>query len=402
VSGLATRWNRLRYTAWSVGYDAVVGFSRQRSRSLALLALAPGERVLIVGAGTGADLPLLPAGVEVLATDLTPAMLARARARVARLPSMKIDLRVMDGQALDLPDAAYDAVVLHLILAVIPDPVACLREAARVLRPGGRIAVFDKFLAAGARPSLPRRLLNAPARLLATDINRVLEQIVAASGASLAVTHDEPAGLGGAFRIVQLRKRDVAARGIVAAPGAAAGGAPHAGTAAPPEVWLRGPVPGIPAPLQPVAHALLQVREELAGVLADLPADVVWERPAGAAAIGFHALHLAGSTDRLFTYARGESLSETQRAALAAEKEPPREPAAELLRRVESAVDAALAQLAATDPSTLGAARAVGRAGLPSTVGGLLFHAAEHAQRHAGQIATTARILRGSQPNREE
>ena len=82
----------------------------------------------------------------------------------------------MDGQALELPDASFDAVALHLILAVIPDPVRCLAEAARVLRPGGRLAVFDKFVGDDATPSLPRRLLNLPARWLATDLNRPLRR----------------------------------------------------------------------------------------------------------------------------------------------------------------------------------------------------------------------------------
>jgi len=197
-----TSWNRLRYTLWAPFYDFVARFGRQRRRSIALLGLQPGERVLLVGAGTGADLPLIPAGVEVLATDLTPAMLDRARPRIR--PG--IELRVMDGQALDLPDASFDAVILHLIVAVIPDPAACLREAARVLKPGGRIAVFDKFLPDGARPHLPRRLANAFTRTLFTDINRSLGDILERSGVPLRIEHDEPALFGGTFRIVLLRK----------------------------------------------------------------------------------------------------------------------------------------------------------------------------------------------------
>ncbi len=197
----STTWNRRRYTLWAPFYDAVARFGRQRRRSIALLDLRPGERVLLVGAGTGADLPLLPSGVHVLATDLTPAMLARARPR-ARAGT---ELRVMDGQALDLPDAGFDAVILHLILAVIPDPAACLREAARVLRPGGRIAVFDKFLPDAAHPGLARRAANLVTRTLFTDINRRLGDILQAAPA-LTVEHDEPALLGGAFRILLLRK----------------------------------------------------------------------------------------------------------------------------------------------------------------------------------------------------
>ncbi len=199
----ATSWNRLRYTLWSPFYDQVARFGRQRRRSIGLLNLQAGERLLVVGAGTGADLPFVPEGVEVLATDLTPAMLERARPRVR----LGMELRVMDGQALDLPDAGFDAVLLHLILAVIPDPAACLREAARVLKPGGRIAVFDKFLRDGASPSVPRRLANSVISLFFTDLNRRLGDILAASGARLEVEHDESAMLGGMFRIVMLRKR---------------------------------------------------------------------------------------------------------------------------------------------------------------------------------------------------
>ena len=175
-----------------------------------------------------------------------------------------------------------------------------------------------------------------------------------------------------------------------------AGLSPAAGPAraASPEVWLRGPVAGVAAPLQPVAHSLLQVREELEG-LAGLGDRELWLRPGGAAAVGFHLLHLAGSTDRLLTYARGEELSAAQRGALADERDPRPEPATALLARCTAVLEAALAQLRATDPATLAEPREVGRARLPSTVGGLLFHAAEHAQRHAGQAVTTAKIVRG-------
>lgn len=202
----ATAWNRRRYTAWAPVYDLVVRFGPQRRRSIALLDLKPGERVLIVGAGTGADLPWIPVGVSVLATDLTPAMLERARPRARA----GVELRVMDGQKLDLPDggpdAGFDAVILHLILAVIPDPVACLREAARVLKPGGRIAVFDKFLADDARPNLLRRAVNLPARVLASELNRRMGDILKDAGAPLIVERDEPAFLGDVFRILLLRK----------------------------------------------------------------------------------------------------------------------------------------------------------------------------------------------------
>lgn len=163
-----------------------------------------------------------------------------------------------------------------------------------------------------------------------------------------------------------------------------------------PEVWLKGPVPGVPVPLQPAAHALLQTIEDVRHALGGFSDDDVWVTPGGAASVGFHLIHLVGATDRLCTAARGERLNDAQKAARDAEKAPPspRPPLAALIDRVAAALNAAVDQLRATDPATLGDARAVGRAGLPTTVGGLLFHAGEHAQRHAGQIVTTAKIVR--------
>jgi uncharacterized damage-inducible protein DinB len=164
-----------------------------------------------------------------------------------------------------------------------------------------------------------------------------------------------------------------------------------------PEVCLRGPLADIPALLQPVAHSLLQSREELHATLAGLsPADI-WVTPGGAASVGFHARHAAGSLDRLFTYARGEQLSATQKATLAGEGQPDlrAQMVAGLLAEFDAAVERALAQLRRTDESTLTQVRGVGRGQLPSTVLGLLFHAAEHTQRHMGQLMTTARVIQG-------
>lgn len=165
-----------------------------------------------------------------------------------------------------------------------------------------------------------------------------------------------------------------------------------------PEVWLRGPISDVPALLQPVAHSLLQSREELHATLAGLSPGDVWITPGGAASVGFHARHAAGSLDRLFTYARGEQLNAAQKAALAAEGQPDLRPqvVAGLLAEFDAAVERALAQLRTTDESTLTQVRSVGRGRLPSTVVGLLFHAAEHTQRHMGQLMTTARVIRGN------
>ncbi len=163
-----------------------------------------------------------------------------------------------------------------------------------------------------------------------------------------------------------------------------------------PDPWLRGPVAGIPSILQPVAHALIAAREDIDRASADLEPDALWARPGGVASIGFHVAHLAGSTDRLLTYARGEALSDAQRADLARERgvDAARPALVDLTAALHEAVRRGLEQVAATDESTLSQARPVGRAA-SSTVLGLLFHAADHAARHAGQIVTTAKIVRG-------
>ncbi len=176
-----------------------------------------------------------------------------------------------------------------------------------------------------------------------------------------------------------------------------------------PEVWLRGALDDVAPELMPVAHSLLQVREEIESVVPSLSGDELFARPGGAASIAFHVRHLAGSLDRLLTYARGETLTAAQQAWLNEEGlgraeggdnrgycgQAVREGAAALVAVACDAIDRALSQVRRTPVDSLNDARRVGRAGLPSTVRGLLFHAAEHAQRHAGQIVTTARIVRG-------
>lgn len=167
-----------------------------------------------------------------------------------------------------------------------------------------------------------------------------------------------------------------------------------------PEAWLRGPIPNIPPLLQPVAHGLMQCREELTARVSGLTPEQIWARPLGAASVGFHARHAAGSLDRLFTYARGESLSSEQQAALAAEEHPDFRPNIDrqLVSAFDEAVERALEQLRMTNDTTLLEPRGVGRAQLPSTVIGLLFHAAEHTQRHVGQLVTTAKALASLTP----
>ena len=167
------------------------------------------------------------------------------------------------------------------------------------------------------------------------------------------------------------------------------------------EAWQRGPVDGVPAGLQHVAHSLIQTRDEVTAIADVFPSSLLGARPAGVASVGFHLRHITGVLDRLFTYARGEQLTDAQRAALGAEKAASAPDggswdgvsATGLARDFSDQVDGALEQLRATPDSEITAPRGVGRAQLPSTVLGLLSHAAEHTQRHLGQMLVTARVV---------
>ena len=163
-----------------------------------------------------------------------------------------------------------------------------------------------------------------------------------------------------------------------------------------PEAWLRGPVEGVIPELQPVAHSLVQAREDLERIEPMLSVEELWVGPGGAASPGFHLRHLAGSTDRLLTYARGEKLELDQKRHLATEKEPHPDLSAELLLEdVRGVFDRARAHLRSVQPTSLDDERLVGRGELPSNVRGLLYHMGEHATRHVGQLITTLNVDRG-------
>ena len=198
------RWNRFRYTLYAPGYD-IAGriFSKSRNKSIKELGINPDDEVLIVGAGTGLDLEFIAGNCHITATDITPAMIAQA---IKKNVVLKLNLTavVMDGQHLNFADNSVDKIILHLILSVIPDPVLCLKECERVLKPGGRIAIFDKFVPKGRALSFWRKFFNPLTNLLFSNINRRFESIV--SETSLVTESDIPADFNGNFRIIRLIK----------------------------------------------------------------------------------------------------------------------------------------------------------------------------------------------------
>ncbi|MCA9074845.1 MAG: methyltransferase domain-containing protein [Planctomycetaceae bacterium] len=176
-------------------------FQRARQLAISRLRLQAGHRLLIVGIGTGADLPHLPPGVEVVGIDLSPAMLKVAARKLLECDS-SVQLVIADAARLPFPSKCFDAVLLSLILSVVPDASACLEEVTRVANPDCRIVVLDKFLH-GETPSLLRRLLNVLTRFFGTDINRNLEAMLAGKG--MKVVSRVPAAFGGTYEVIELR-----------------------------------------------------------------------------------------------------------------------------------------------------------------------------------------------------
>lgn len=195
---------RFTYSCFAPLYDTLVERATRslRQNSLAHLPASPG-RVLLAGLGTGLDAPWLPPQHEYVGLDLTRAMLQKALPRLAAHR-----FTPLQGDVLTLPfaDASFDHAVLHLILAVVPRPEACLQEAARVLKPGGRLLILDKFLRPGQKAPL-RRLLTPVSGRLATRLDVVFEEVLARTP-GLEVEEDQPALAGGWFRRIRLRKSD--------------------------------------------------------------------------------------------------------------------------------------------------------------------------------------------------
>ena len=199
-----TAWNRIRYGLYAPVYDLVAerAFRGARRTALGQVTWQPGMRVLLVGAGTGLDLPWLPRDVELHATDLSPAMVRRLGQRAEAL-GRDVQAEGMDAERLDSPTGHFDVVVMHLILAVMPDPARGLTEARRVLKPEGQLCVMDKFQADGRPAGLARRGLNAFTSAIATDITRQARPLLEAEG--FVIEQDTPVMMGSLFRALLAR-----------------------------------------------------------------------------------------------------------------------------------------------------------------------------------------------------
>jgi phosphatidylethanolamine/phosphatidyl-N-methylethanolamine N-methyltransferase len=197
-------WNKLRYTLYTPVYDLILMyFKKSRKKSIDSLSIKPGNKILLIGAGTGLDLDFIPDGCEIIATDITPSMIEKIKKR-NKLLNKNVSAIVMDGQKLNFADNSFDIVILHLILAVIPNPIACIKESERVLKPGGYVGIYDKFVPKNTKISLLRKFLNVFANFFFTDITRDFESML--SKTNYSVISDVDADFNGNFRIIKLKK----------------------------------------------------------------------------------------------------------------------------------------------------------------------------------------------------
>lgn len=198
--------NKIRYTLYTPIYDLIVKpvFRQQRRLSIENLNIIEGSKVLLIGAGTGLDFEFLKdKNIEIYASDITSSMVRKMRSKADNL-KLKANIQVMDGQNLKYENEHFDYVILHLIIAVIPDPFKCIKEVERVSKNGASITVFDKFIPPGSKVSLLRKLLNPISALLFSDITRDIDTII--SKTQLKKLSDTPVAFGGNFRIIEMQK----------------------------------------------------------------------------------------------------------------------------------------------------------------------------------------------------
>ena len=159
------------------------------------------------------------------------------------------------------------------------------------------------------------------------------------------------------------------------------------------EAWLSGKLDDFSPELMPAAHAFVQAIVDLEKI--HLTNEELLTKPNNSPSVAFHLRHIAGSIDRLLTYARGENLSETQFEFLKSETSETSElNAQELINQAVFKIENALEFCKTVVPAHLFEERFVGRKNLPTNMFGLLFHIAEHTARHVGQVITTAKIVR--------
>jgi phosphatidylethanolamine/phosphatidyl-N-methylethanolamine N-methyltransferase len=181
------------YARWAPVYDALCGpFFLSGRRAAALAAREVGGKILEIGVGTGLSFDDYDASTEITGIDLSEPMIAKAHARLrsGRYPYVK-DLRVMDAEAMDFPDATFDCVVGQFVITLVEDPERVLSECARVLKPGGQIILVNHLYSEKGLAAAVERMLAQKARKLGLrpefPFQRLADWAVSHGGAELIV-----------------------------------------------------------------------------------------------------------------------------------------------------------------------------------------------------------------------
>jgi phosphatidylethanolamine/phosphatidyl-N-methylethanolamine N-methyltransferase len=208
AEAMNNRWNRIIYRIWSPVYDRFFNsgsFLKARQQVFSDIAFSEGQKILFVGIGTGADLELIDRRTpEITAIDYSPNMLDQAKRKFSDTDIRFIE---MDAQHLEFEDDKFDFVIASLILSVVPDPDRCFGEMSRVLKPGGTLLIFDKFVPEESRPSLGKRLIRPVIKAFGTDIGLAFGNLYSRHSKALHVTEDRPLMMNGMYRKILLRKR---------------------------------------------------------------------------------------------------------------------------------------------------------------------------------------------------
>ena len=202
----ATARTQARYQRIAPFYDCMEGLAERRYHPWRrrLWSLVRGPEVLELGVGTGKNIPFYPPGLRIAAIDLTPGMLERAQRRAAA-SGAQVDMRWGDAQQLDFPSGRFDEVVATFVFCSVPDPTLGFAEAARVLKPGGRLLLLEHMRSASPLLGGLMDALNPlVVRMMGANINRRTVQNVQGSGLFLEQVED--VGLGGIFKLIVARK----------------------------------------------------------------------------------------------------------------------------------------------------------------------------------------------------
>lgn len=201
-------WNKVIYTLWSPVYDTIFNagyFLEARKKVFQSMAFTGQQKILVVGVGTGADLELIyQRGLNITAIDYSQSMLNKAKKKFS---NSSITFVEMDAQEMEFSKDQFDLIIGSLILSVVPNADACFKEMERVIKPGGEILLFDKFLPAKQNLSLPKKIIRPVIKLLGTDIGLNFEKLFENNKNRLLIKEDVPILFNGMYRKIILSKQ---------------------------------------------------------------------------------------------------------------------------------------------------------------------------------------------------